>query len=1021
MLAALLLPSFGMAQSQGCRYLIITADEYADVVQPLADWKTQKGMLAQVVKLSEAGSTPPQARSWIRNAWNTWPIKPEYVLLACSPTQLMGYGFWDDTYYGDMTGNYVMELPVGRLPAEDLHECSTMVAKTLAYERFPEEADTLWYLKGTTVISDRDPGNPDPYYQVDSRLARQYWLNHDYVLAESLFNLAGDSSPQVLAALHDGRALMTYRGAAFGHWDLPFFDFYPGDWHNGARLPVVVGATCATVTLAPGEEMLGDACLRYGSPESLGGMVAYFGTTLSGYVVSQYRSACYRGFLKAVYDEGLYRLGDATVRGRWRVDSLYHEPDRYTEWALLGDPELNLWTSVPKTPNVNYAPTIEPGSQVFPVTVSIADFRLPISDCPAPIRQSTLDTRQFQGVSGALVCCLMDSTVYAWDTTDASGQALLNIEPTHPGPMAVTVSGRNLRPYEGSALVLVTGAAYVSYLKHTIVDSPPAGNGDSLAGPGETITLPVWVINYGDSTAQSVTAVLSTADTLATMLDSVMGLGDIPGRDSTCTSPQGFRLNIDPTCPDRHVISFDLRCRDVRGDTWMSDFTVMVCAPVLALSAETVVDTAGNRNGRLDPCETAQFVVTLSNSGLGPADSTRCVLRSTDPRLIVTDSLADIGTISGNSVATNAADPFTVTAADMLPETQIRCTLRVICHARAYAFPFDVTVGLTSALDPIPDGPRLPPQYWALDDVDAHYPEHPTYDWVELNGVGTRLALSDNQTVVIDLPAGFGPFKYYGRRYTQVSICSNGWLAPGATTATSWTNVRLPRSSGPPMLAVNWDDLYPATGSAAWYLCDTAQHRFIVQWDSFRYRSGPGRLDRFQVVIYDTTMAARDGNSELVYQYATANWIQSSTIGIQDPTPSIGITVIYDTTRNRAAAPIYAHRAIKFTTDAPIVGITEAKSQIQNPKSQVLSAFPNPFTDKTTIRLSPLATRHSPLVLRIYDSQGRLVRSFSLLSAPPSLTWDGRDNSGRALPSGTYFVLLRAGTRHATVRLVLQR
>jgi hypothetical protein len=446
----------------------------------------------------------------------------------------------------------------------------------------------------------------------------------------------------------------------------------------------------------------------------------------------------------------------------------------------------------------------------------------------------------------------------------------------------------------------------------------------------------------------------------------------------------------------------------------------MVCAPVLALSAQTVVDTAGNRNGRLDPCETAQLVVTLSNSGLGPADSTRCVLRSTDPRLIVTDSLTDIGTIRANSVATNAADPFTVTAADMVPETQIRCTLRVVCHARVYAFPFVITVGLTSALDPIPDGPRLPPQYWALDDVDAHYPEHPTYDWVELNGVGTRLPLSDNQTVTIDLPAGFGPFKYYGRRYTQVSICSNGWLAPGTTTATSWTNVRLPRSSGPPMLAVNWDDLYPATGSAAWYLCDTAQHRFIVQWDSFRYRSGPGRLDRFQVIIYDTTLAARDGNNEFIYQYATASWIRSSTIGIQDPTPSIGITVIYDTTRNRAAAPVYARRAIKFTTDAPIVGISEPESKIQNPKSQILSAFPNPFTGTTKISFKPQTSNLKPQTLRVYDAQGRRVRALTVNRAPYAV-WDGRDNSGRALPSGTYFVLLRAGTQHATTRLILQR
>jgi hypothetical protein len=400
---------------------------------------------------------------------------------------------------------------------------------------------------------------------------------------------------------------------------------------------------------------------------------------------------------------------------------------------------------------------------------------------------------------------------------------------------------------------------------------------------------------------------------------------------------------------------------------------------------------------------------------MGPADSTRCVLRSTDPRLVVTDSLSYIGTVKGDSVMTNAQDPFTVAAADMLPETQITCTLRVSCHAREYSFPFTITVGAISVLDPIPDGPRIPPLYWAFDDVDAHYPEHPTYGWTEINGIGTRLALSDNQTVTIDLPDGFGPLRYYGQRYTQVSICSNGWLAPGATTSTAWTNSRLPRSSGPPMFAVNWDDLIPGTGSAAWYLHDTTGHRFIVQWDSFHYRYSSTRFDRFQVIIYDTTLAARDGNNEFVYQYATANWIRSGTIGIQDPTASIGITVIYDTTRNRAAAPIYARRAIKFTTDPPIVGIRSPESTISNLESGMFSAFPNPFAGMTTLRVpgsSFVAHRSS---LSVYDASGRLVRS-SIVISTSSFRLDLR-----SMPAGVYFARLCCPSRTATLKLILQR
>ncbi|MCK4255891.1 hypothetical protein KAX35_03300, partial [candidate division WOR-3 bacterium] len=64
------------------RYLIITPDAYYDAILPLAEWKTKKGMLTKVAKLSETGSSSAQIRSYITNAYNTWEPRPEYVLLV---------------------------------------------------------------------------------------------------------------------------------------------------------------------------------------------------------------------------------------------------------------------------------------------------------------------------------------------------------------------------------------------------------------------------------------------------------------------------------------------------------------------------------------------------------------------------------------------------------------------------------------------------------------------------------------------------------------------------------------------------------------------------------------------------------------------------------------------------------------------------------------------------------------------------------------------------------------------------
>jgi hypothetical protein len=104
------------------------------------------------------------------------------------------------------------------------------------------------------------------------------------------------------------------------------------------------------------------------------------------------------------------------------------------------------------------------------------------------------------------------------------------------------------------------------------------------------------------------------------------------------------------------------------------------------------------------------------------------------------------------------------------------------------------------------------------------------------------------------------------------------------------------------------------------------------------------------------------------------------------------------------------------------VAVAEPKGSPTHAPALSLSCEPNPCRGATTIRFAPLASRHSPLVLRIYDAQGRAVRSFSsLLSPPSSLVWDGCDDMGQMLPSGAYFVRLDAGAQHASARIILQR
>ncbi len=88
-----------------------------------------------------------------------------------------------------------------------------------------------------------------------------------------------------------------------------------------------------------------------------------------------------------------------------------------------------------------------------------------------------------------------------------------------------------------------------------------------------------------------------------------------------------------------------------------------------------------------------------------------------------------------------------------------------------------------------------------------------------------------------------------------------------------------------------------------------------------------------------------------------------------------------------------------------------------------LAAFPNPFNPR--VSLSWRLPAAGPVDLDIVDVRGRLVRRL-LTGAPVSATgrvlWDGRDERGRAAPSGVYLVRIRAadGTV-ATERITLAR
>ncbi len=107
---------------------------------------------------------------------------------------------------------------------------------------------------------------------------------------------------------------------------------------------------------------------------------------------------------------------------------------------------------------------------------------------------------------------------------------------------------------------------------------------------------------------------------------------------------------------------------------------------------------------------------------------------------------------------------------------------------------------------------------------------------------------------------------------------------------------------------------------------------------------------------------------------------------------------------------------LKITYNDPSTGIEDGM-----PAMFALGAnYPNPFNPSTTIRFA--VPRDGRVMLEVYDLAGRVVRRLvdeTLVADSYSVTWQGRDETGRQVASGTYYYRLTADGERSTRKMTL--
>jgi len=438
------------------RYVIITQDSWVGNFQPLANWKTKKGVPANIVTTSwiystYSGSNQQKIRSFIIDAHSNWGtiyflLGGDSNIIPYYTRNIGGTNIPTDTYYADYDNDWTVEVHVGRAPVQvtGTWGISTFINKINTYEKSPPLSNygkTAFFMGFDLYTWGSDEGEDCKVYIKNQYLPSGWTLRTEYdsepgTHRTDSLNYLNQGNNLVNHIDHSGTDFM---GTGYTNDGLGMDTNDARSRTNGNRQSIIYSIGCWPCDF-PDSECIAEGFVR--NPN--GGGVAFVGNTRSGWY-SPYSGDFYslrydRYFFRSLFNQGHYILGECFSDHK---NDAYQNDDTYrfcfVELTLLGDPELPIWTDDPTLiDSVSFPNNINTGSQQFTVTVT---------DGGSP-------------VNGALVCVQKGSEVYEYGTTNSQGKATFTINPVTTGSMDVTVTKHNLLPWEGTATVSSASFSY---------------------------------------------------------------------------------------------------------------------------------------------------------------------------------------------------------------------------------------------------------------------------------------------------------------------------------------------------------------------------------------------------------------------------------------------------------------------------------------------------------------------------------------------------------------------------------
>jgi len=459
-------------------YLIIAADTYEPLLSTLVEWKEAKGFVVTVAKTSVIGSTTTAIQNYIKNAYQTWPVPPSYVLLVGDTDKIpafIGTGSTTatDLYYGAFIGSdYFPEISVGRLSGRSNADIQSEVDKITHYEQALFSNDT-WTRKACFMAS--DDGSYHGVAEGTHRYVINRFMRPTGVQCDSIWAYYGGDTQDVRTALNDGRMLAVYSGhGSTDSWAGPTFTQNDvRNLTNGEMVPFATSHACITGSYELAE-CFAETWVRVVNK----GAVAFWGS--SNYTYWDEDDILERRMFDAIYLEHDYPVGAMTDRAKRQVYTYYSGGGNsryyYECYNLFGDPSMDLWLQVPQTLTATHASAIPIGSAGFDVVVRAGS----------------------SAVDSALVCLRMPGSFQVTGYTDASGHVQLDLggQVDQVGQAALTITAHNKRPLRESIPVVVPALVTItpSTIPINVTSAVSVTVKDTLQVPmpGIEITIRGW-------------------------------------------------------------------------------------------------------------------------------------------------------------------------------------------------------------------------------------------------------------------------------------------------------------------------------------------------------------------------------------------------------------------------------------------------------------------------------------------------------------------------------------------------